>query len=417
MQTLYADSTYRTPEGVEALGRDLTDGAHQRTSAFDFDFHIGNNLRDHREYNRFDINAGFGIFGNTTSLHETDIRVGALFYMPIKKNYFFSGRVDVNNFSIKSPDYEGPAYTFSDRHHTDVIVRPRLGVDFDHVNLRLGLKLIFESGDDEDDMFLMPDIWCDFKFAEDIFSFFAGMTGDYSPNSYRSLYARNRYVASDAFNYVWRSSKGTFVEGDIIPTTQTPIKFTAGFNSTFSKKVAMNAQIEYGSFDDELFFVNKGYIQQTASGDTVIGYSNRYSVVAENGKLFKATGELIVKPTPTSNILLTAEYFQYTLDYLDSPWYKPDYDISLTTRFYPIDRLLIDAQVRLVGERDAFNQTKRESQTLDNIVDINLGGEYFITSRWSAYLRLNNIAAQKWEQWLGYTTQKFNFTVGATFKF
>ncbi|MBE6339288.1 MAG: hypothetical protein E7069_00940 [Bacteroidales bacterium] len=423
MQTIYADSTYTTTTGENALGNELTDGQHQRTSAFDFDFTIGNTMRDHRSYNRFDVNVGFGLFGNTTDLHETDIRVGAMIYMPLKKNYFFSSRVDVNNFSIKSPSYEGPAYTFSDRKHTDVMVRPRVGVDFDHVNLRLGLKLIFEVGDNKDDMFLMPDIWADFKFAEDIFTFYAGMTGDYASNSYRSLYARNRYVSADAFNYVWRASKKVFVSdifanGYNIPTTQTPIKFTAGFNSTFSKKVALNAQIEYGSFDDELFFVNKGFEQQTANAnDTVFGYTNRFGVVAENGKLFKATGELIIKPTSKSNILLTAEYYKYRLDYLSKPWYKPQYDISLTSRFFPTDRLLIDAQLRLVGERYAFDQTLRAEKELDKVIDLNIGAEYYITSRWTAYLRLNNLAAQDWEQWLGYTTQKVNFTLGATFKF
>lgn len=407
--------TYKLEDGTKVKGAELLADKKQRITNFDADINIGNQRSiDQRESFSYSLSGGFGLMSNKTGLKQTDIRAAFDMRTPIKSSFLFDTRVGVRNFSVSVPENEGVLYTFSERKHTDIDVTPHVGIDIDHVDLRVGLRLLFEFDDEADDLFLQPDIHANFNIADDIVSIYFGMSGGYRANSFRDLVAQNPYVSSDASNYVWKASKGIFEPSEVMPTTKEDIKFTGGIKAQFSRAVEMHLGIDYHTFTDELFFVNKGYKRD--SNDS-IGYSNLFGIIAENGKTFTAMGELNIRPTDKSNILLTAKYHDWTLDYLEEPWYKPGFEVGAQTRFYPTERLLITAGVDVMGERYAYDQTAKDKAKLPTLVDVNLGGEYYINSHWTAYLTVNNCAAQDYERWLGYTSHGLNAMAGVLFKF
>jgi hypothetical protein len=51
------------------------------------------------------------------------------------------------------------------------------------------------------------------------------------------------------------------------------------------------------------------------------------------------------------------------------------------------------------------------------IADANLGVEYRYNKRISLFVNFNNFAAQRYQRWLGYPVQSFQFMMGATFRF
>jgi len=54
---------------------------------------------------------------------------------------------------------------------------------------------------------------------------------------------------------------------------------------------------------------------------------------------------------------------------------------------------------------------------MKGLVDVNLGLEYRYTKFLSAFLNLNNLAAQRYQRWYAYPTQKFNLLGGLTYTF
>lgn len=395
-------------------GSDLIDDKKQRATNFDLDLTLDNTIAEPREYVTYSTKIGFGLFSNKTGIKETDIRFNGKVRFPIKKNYLFDAAVNVNNFKVAVPEYTGVLYAFEERTHTDVSLIPHFGLDFDNAKLRVGLNFIFEFGDEEDNIYMQPDMFLDFNIAGDIVSFYTGIIGGYDANSFRSLINENPYLTSDACNYVWRAQYKKYTLCDFMPTTQNPIRLLAGIKSRFSSKVAMHVGIDYKSFDDELFYVNKNF--EYANVDS-IAYSNMFGLISDNGKLFRAFGEFNITPTENSQIILKANYYKWQLDYLEEPWYRPQFDASIETRFYPIDRLLVFANVDVLGNRYAYDQTNKCKYKLDNVFDINVGAEYAITSRLTTFVKVNNLASQDYQRWFGYSSHRINATAGLTFKF
>ncbi len=414
LQTLDSTQTYQLTDGTQALGSELMADKKQRRTTFDIGLGFGNKLVDPRDKFTYAARVAVGTFANKTDISEFNLRIGGDIRAPFATNYYFGAGVDVNNFKTSVPDESSALYTFDERKHTDVDVSPHLGVDFDHINIRMGFHMIFEMGGEEDNLYMQPDIVGNFNIADDIFSIYAGLSGEYRANSFRQIVEENPYVSSDACNYIWKAEKGTFVEGDEMPTTQADISIIAGVKALFSKHVEMHLDMDYHSFTDELFYVNRGY--QQADNDNV-DYSNLFGIMTENGSLLTLGGEFNIRPTDASTIQLRAKYYKWSLDYLEEAWYKPTYEVGISTRFYPTERLKITAGLDVLGDRYAYNQTLGGKEKLKTLVDLNIGGEYYITSRWTAFANFKNCAAQDYERWLGYSSHRFNMMLGATFKF
>lgn len=412
-QTVIDTARYYADNGNLVPGNELTDGEKQRQTTFDLNLGFGNGKVDPREGVGYNIKAGFGIFGNATGLHEVDVNAKGYFRIPMKKNYLFDGSVEVNVNNINTPDYEGNAYVFNERKHTDIQLMPHFGIDHDFFQLRAGINFILEFGGKEDALFLQPDIFADFNISDGAVTLYTGMTGGYKANTFRQLVLENPYISSDASNYVWKAMENTF-ELTEMQTTQNPIRLTAGLRAKVGNKVAFDLGIDYASFDDEMFFINKGYLAQDSVS---YGYTNMFGLISENGKLFKTKGELNITPSSRTQILLKGVYYSWKLDYLEEPWYKPTYEFGVDLRFYPIERLLVTTGVNATSCRYGYNQTTRQKEKLKSLVDINLSGEYRINSQWTAFLNINNVAAQDYQKWIGYSSHRLNVLAGVTFKF
>jgi hypothetical protein len=415
LQTVVDSESYTNELGVNAQGSELTDDVKQRNTTFDMNLGYGNSLVSKRDVVSYMFNAGFGTFSNKTGVSQLDMRFKGSVRFPIKKNYLLDINVDVNNFKISVPDYEGKAFSFAERSHTDVQLNPHFGIDFDHVDLRVGLNFVVEIGDEADNFYMIPDMLLNLNIADDVVSLYGGITGMYRANSYREIVAMNPFVSPDACNFVWKSTDGTFVPRVYMPTTQNPIALVGGLTSRFSNIVSLDAGVDYRSFDDELFFVNRGYVR--TNDKNKVDYSNLFGIISENGKVFTVKGELNITPTERFAMLVKARYYKWTLDYIEEAWYKPKYEMAVDARFYPLERLLVTVGANLRSETYGYNQTTKQKEKIDLLVDVNVGAEYKFSSRLSFFAQFNNVAAQDYKRWLGYSSYRFNANAGVTFKF
>lgn len=109
----------------------------------------------------------------------------------------------------------------------------------------------------------------------------------------------------------------------------------------------------------------------------------------------------------------------------------------MTLNYAVSDRLSVAADVYAIGARRgmifrtdldpaeyytwetmlSLSSASPDTYKLNPVFDINLRGNYAITRKLTAFGQVNNFGMQKYEKWLGYPAQTFNFLAGVSFSF
>lgn len=418
---------YNNSEIVNVSAEDIFADEKQRNTEVDATLSLANPNRDRREKTTFNAMAHYGFFANKTGVHQNDLNIGGYIRFPIKENYLVDIKTYFNNFNVSVPkDPSSRAYHFEERSHTDISINPHFGVDYDNIKLKLGVNMIMEIGGEEDNIYMQPDIRADFNIADGLVRLNIGLIGDYKANSYRDLVNECPYLSPDVTNYIWSSVYGIFGAKTEIKTTQQPFKFDVGLRVAFSRSVEMHLGMEYGTFDDQLFFVNNAYKsrinmtpgKETPTYDTIVTcQSNRFGIITDNGKHFRGKAELQIEPSSKFKMLINAAYNNWKMDYIEEAWNKPVYELGLNVQVKPTSALTVKLNTNLIGERYALDLIANEKVKLKSILDINLGANYALTDRFNVFLDANNIAAQDEQMWLGYSSRRIGVIAGVTYKF
>lgn len=103
--------------------------------------------------------------------------------------------------------------------------------------------------------------------------------------------------------------------------------------------------------------------------------------------------------------------------------YHPAYDVHLTAQFNYNDKWLVRLQTLLLDEMNAgyaYDATAQKciiTQTVPMRYNFNAEVEYRHNRALSFFLRLDNIAGQRYQYWLNYPSQRLRCTLGATYTF
>jgi hypothetical protein len=102
----------------------------------------------------------------------------------------------------------------------------------------------------------------------------------------------------------------------------------------------------------------------------------------------------------------------------------PSFDATLALSYQVTDRLRVATDIYAIGKRNALIKDitpdaviPNEILPLDMVIDMNARGIYDITGKISAFAQLNNFGFHKYERWLGYPVQSFNFLGGISISF
>ena len=181
---------------------------------------------------------------------------------------------------------------------------------------------------------------------------------------------------------------------------------TAGFRGNISSDISFNLGLNYNDIQDMYFYIN----------DIRFGRENRFTIVYDDLKLISLNGEISYKQSERINFLLKAKYNHYNLENIDKPWHKPNYELSLNTRYNLKNKILVDFNLFALGKRYAkeFNPAEPDNE-LNEIIDVNLSIEYRYSRILSGFISLNNIGAARYYKWNYYPTHRFNFMIGLTY--
>ena len=91
---------------------------------------------------------------------------------------------------------------------------------------------------------------------------------------------------------------------------------------------------------------------------------------------------------------------------------KPESELSFNIRIHPISTLNVNVGYDYVSRKKVV-----ESYSMDAISNLHIGASYNVFKGVSVYARLDNLLNKKYQHYLGYPTEGFNFLGGLSFSF
>ncbi|MCW3807607.1 TonB-dependent receptor [Plebeiibacterium marinum] len=381
---------------ASALGADLIPDRKQRLSSFGLNIGFGNKVVDSDDVS-FKANLKWETFSNITEVSENVIGLNAL-----SRVYFDDVFLDIAGgfdfYGTSVPVSGSPLYSFEDRSMTILNLSPALGFVFEGIDFKVGLDSYSQLGGDGG-FNIAPHLEANLIIADGIVSAFGGVCGDYYTNNYQKMQSENMFIAPDV--NVENSFHG--------------LHFFGGIKGNFSSQTSFVARVDYSVFDDEHFYVNKSFEDSANPG--VFSQSNLFTAQYDDGTLLSLSGELKYEPSSKANVLLKGKYNGWSLNTLDEAWHKPEVEIGLTANYSPFEDLWVNLGVYSMGKRKALDVSTGGVKELKSVVDINLGAQYTISSKWNIFASLNNAIVSKYYQWNGYPMQGMNIRAGVGYSF
>ncbi|MCQ2217506.1 MAG: hypothetical protein MJZ33_03345 [Paludibacteraceae bacterium] len=358
-----------------------------------FDLNLRYKTKGYVEKWKYDLQANYQRFSNRNDVVENTIYTNFMGDYKMESSSL-SAVFEMYNIIMDVPSDSSYLYDFKNMDnaasHTILKISPSYRFESNRGVFHIGVKGVFGIGQGRPGT-IIPDIYGNIKILDDALYLYAGITGDYRVNNYRSLTALNPYIAPDVR----------------VEDTYVPIDFYLGAKANVLKKVNLDAFVGYKVLNNPYFFVNKGI-------DSL--YHHTFDVVYDkDAGLFNAGLTAIYNWTDKLGLTLQTKYYAWSLDKVDKAWQKPTFELDFKTSYQITDYLRTELSYEFSGGRYALVDGR--SLSMDNIHDLSLGVNYSVLSFANLFLNLNNILASEYQNWYGYTAQRFNLMGGISLHF
>ena len=268
-------------------------------------------------------------------------------------------------------------------------LKPSISYDvLPRLNLQAGINAV-----QEEELSIYPSVQVRFR-ANDFIRLFAGLEGDTQFNSYHSSLLTNP----------WLSQSIT------LQNTQQKWAVSGGLTGTNERNVSYELKATYGEYAKMAFF--------TASAADLSQFDIQYSNA--DAAISVLSLQANVKMTVTDKIQsdLQVDYTNYgNLGNFLYAYHRPNIQIAWRNTIAVLPKFKVSPEIYYVGGLYGFNPRTQKATTLDNIVDLNVKGEYAITEKLTTTLSANNILGKNYQRYLFYPTQGFNFTATLAYSF
>ena len=298
-----------------------------------------------------------------------------------------------------------------------------LGGDMANITMGLNTWFVFDKDDDATAK-IAPNVRVNFAPVKEIINIFAGVDGNYINNHYSKIAYENPFVNP---------------EHDVVNSFE-KLHFYGGFDGKVATKTNFKISVDYSVIDDQPLYYLYEYvypltddINNTPDPSIV---DNDFRIMYDDMDLLKFNVEVFHTASEKLDLLLTGNYYVYKMDEQEEAWNMPDWDAKLALGYKITDQLSVSTDIYLEGSRKALIMEYYgyntlfftsgslialppiyKSYNLDTIVDMNFSASYKISQNFSVFGLLNNFGFQKYENWLGYRSQSFNFLAGLSYAF
>lgn len=220
---------------------------------------------------------------------------------------------------------------------------------------------------------------------------FAGFDGKMIMNTIQSKFKENPYLKP----------------GLPMKNTNQLMKIFAGFKGNFSRQISYLFQVNYSLYDNLPFYINDSILPED---EFIFVYDG---IKGKETQEVKFNSELAYKLNQKLNIILSGNYYKYTLEHLDKPYHQPEWDLTFTTRYNMQNKITTQIDIFSIGTRYAYDYLNPQIPIkLSPIIDANLSFDYHYSKLFGAFLRFNNLLNKKYSYWNYYPVQRLQILFG-----
>lgn len=261
----------------------------------------------------------------------------------------------------------------------------------------IGVGATIDNFREKTRFYFYPQLNVNYNVYENMIVPYAGVNGGLIKNSFRSLSRENPFVDT-TLRYANTNNKyNAFI----------------GLKGNLSSNTSYDAKVSYGQFDSLHFFV--------------IDYSgpnqlyNHFDILYDNTSLVTVSGQLKHQLKEKINLIAQGNYYLYKPKNLTRAYHKPDFDLTFSGIYNLQSKIILRGDIVIMGKQWALTQVTDSLNTtlapkrLNGWVDANLEAEYRYSKMLSFFVKLNNIANQRYYRWENYPSQRFNAMIGLSF--
>ena len=272
-----------------------------------------------------------------------------------------------------------------------LVVNPLYTLVFEKVSLTMGGTIVYDTDTlkETNALRLYPHLQLTYVGTKKM-KLYACITGTTQRTSFRRFALENPFIGNQlAFTH-----------------TNKQWELTAGSEGRIAQLLGYHVKTSYAHYKNLYFFNNS------------LADSAKFAVLydTEGTKLFSAMAEVYTQ-LQAIKLSLKSELFSYSTSTLTKAWHKPTFTTTVTCRYLYDSKLIVEAELFNQNGLEGYNFLQKKAYTLPAIFDTNVQVNYLFTPNISAFLKLNNIFSQQYQQYLYYTTQQFNVVAGAMWKF
>jgi hypothetical protein len=261
---------------------------------------------------------------------------------------------------------------------------------------RINAGLALEADGYSDSLFyhLYPRANIQYNVIENFLIPFAGFDGKMIMNSIMTVYKENPYIKP----------------GYPMKNTNQLMNLFAGFKGNFSRNISYLFKVSYALYDYYPFFVNDSVMPQHNFIIVYDGYKGKEL------QEVKFSSELAYKQKERLNIILSGNYYKYTMVNLLKPYHKPEWEVNLLARYNIQDKFIPSLSLYYIGNRYAYNWQKPSNPILlKPFVDVNFSIDYNYSKLFGAFIKFNNLLNNKYSYWNYYPVQGIQILFGLSF--
>ena len=372
---------YNTNNSYADLPLKKDDIEQQKVNFFDIKAGIASNYLDSANVN-YDIDIEYKYLKDDFLVQENYVGVKA------DVNYFVDNRI--MGFDSKIT-YLNADHTINTINYAIIKFNPWIAAYGEKWRITAGVNTYFEQS--KSNYYIFPRLSLHYNIIDYFLVPYMELGCKLKEHSYAETILENPYLNPG------QTIKPTYYKMDVI----------LGFRGNISSRIGFNVGFSYKDVKDMYFYVN----------DTIDLLENKFTVIYDNGNIMNLHGELSYKKSEKFNAILKAAFYKYELDKEKYASHKPDYEITLSGRYLLQEKFIVTTDIFALSKRYAKNidaiSTQNEYVELEGIIDINLGVEYRYTKVLSAFLKLNNLGAVKYDFYNQYPSQGFNFMFGLVY--
>lgn len=274
-----------------------------------------------------------------------------------------------------------------------LVLRPQYALTLSKFKIKAGFDFTYENDTTKttSNAHFYPLISAETEVITDKIIAEAGLDGGMEKNTLRSVLDQNMFIAPQVNIY----------------NTNKKMDFYVGLKGALLKNLTFATKLSYRNYKNMYFIVN----------DT--SDRSKFNLLYDNGttSLIKYSGELTYNQSEKLRLGIKGEYYHYETSKIEKAWQRPSFTSNFFATYNLRNKILFYADIYNMSGIVAKDFKTNEVKNLNTIFDVNIRTDYRYSEKFSAFLEVNNLFAQKYQRYLYYQNKGLNLILGITYRF